>query len=149
MIFLKYADLPGIIGERLFTISDKNKDGALNFLEFMTPIMKINSSDTAIKMKLVFELYDFDEKNLINTEDIKTLLIPTLHSQQFSQNNHNNIFTKPESYENSSKSLNEIDTLIQTAFGSNKQISFQDFKKSCEEITSEMFLSVCLLSSLI
>ena len=26
MIFLKYADLPGIIGERLFAISDKNKD---------------------------------------------------------------------------------------------------------------------------
>ena len=142
MIFLKYADLPGIIGERLFTISDKNKDGALNFLEFMTPIMKINSNDTAIKMKLVFELYDFDEKNLINTDDIKTLLIPTLSSQQFSQNNHNNIFTKPDSYESTNKFLNEIDTLIQTAFGNAKQVTFQDFKKACEEITSEMFLSV-------
>ena len=142
MIFLKYAEMPGIIGERLFHVADLNKDGALNFLEFMTPIMKINSNDPVVKMKLVFDLYDFDNKDTLNPEDIKTLLIPLLTNPQHTPTNHHDIFSKAESYESSRKSIAEIDSLIQTAFENNKQITFQDFKKACEQITSEMFLSV-------
>jgi len=59
--YLKYTNLPGIIGERLFNICDKNKDGYLDFEEFSSAIIKICSGDSAIKMKLVFQLYDFDD----------------------------------------------------------------------------------------
>ena len=134
--------MPGIIGERLFTISDKNKDGALNFLEFMTPIMKINSNDPIVKMKLVFDIYDFDSKDALNPEDIKTLLIPLLKKPSRTPTNHQEVFSKAETYESAQKSIAEIDSLLQTAFESNKKISFQDFKSSCEQITSEVFLTV-------
>lgn len=93
--FLKYANLPGIIGERLFTISDRNKDGFLNFVEFMTPIMKINSDEISIKMKLVFDLYDFAETNFINVNDIKTILIHCFpEASKLSQGNHTTIFVE-------------------------------------------------------
>jgi Ca2+-binding EF-hand superfamily protein len=73
-------DLPGIIGERMFNLSDKNKDGFLNLLEFSSSILKINSNDPDIKMRLIFDLYDFDNDGKIKTEDIKTIMGNTLPS---------------------------------------------------------------------
>ena len=71
-------DLPGIIGERMFNLSDKNKDGFLNLLEFTSSILKINSNDPDIKMRLIFDLYDFDNDGEIKAEDIKTIMGNTL-----------------------------------------------------------------------
>ena len=93
MIFLKYTNLPGIIGERLYATADKDKDGFLNFIEFMTPIMKINSSDVLIKMRLIFDLYDFDEDNLLMVDDIKTLLMHTIEEPKFSIFHHKSAFS--------------------------------------------------------
>ena len=71
-------DLPGIIVERLFNLSDKNKDGFLNLIEFTSSILKIHSNDPTIKMKLIFDLYDFDGDGKINNEDIKTIMMHSI-----------------------------------------------------------------------
>jgi Ca2+-binding EF-hand superfamily protein len=71
-------DLPGIIGERIFNLSDKNKDGFLNLIEFTSSILKINSNDPDIKMKLIFDLYDFDSDGKVKNDDIKTIMMHTM-----------------------------------------------------------------------
>jgi len=71
------VNLPGIIGERLFAISDHNHDGALTLTEFASTILKINSSDPKIKMQLIFDIYDFDMDGKANISDIITVLLHT------------------------------------------------------------------------
>jgi hypothetical protein len=82
VIYLKFVDLPGIIGERVFNISDKNKDGFLSFMEFCSTILKLNSSDTNIKMKLIFDIFDFDGDGILNNEDIKTVMVHLLNDSR-------------------------------------------------------------------
>jgi hypothetical protein len=82
VIYLKFVDLPGIIGERVFNISDKNKDGFLSFMEFCSTILRLNSSDTNIKMKLIFDIFDFDGDGILNKEDIKTVMVHLLNDSR-------------------------------------------------------------------
>jgi hypothetical protein len=46
------------------------------------------------------------------------------------------------SFEQTKQENNEIDKLCSLIFSSKTQINFEDFKNGCENISSEMFLSV-------
>ena len=83
--------MPGVVGERLFAVSDKNKDGYLNFLEFTSSILTINSNDINIIMRLVFDIYDFDSDDFINVEDIKTILLHTFNAGKYLNDHHKEI----------------------------------------------------------
>lgn len=48
--------MPGLIGERLFSVFDINKDSYLDMTEFATSMFKVYSSDFAIKFKMIFDL---------------------------------------------------------------------------------------------
>jgi hypothetical protein len=41
----------------------------------------------------------------------------------------------------------EVDSLCKAIFKEKDSLSFEEFKKGCEEVTSEMFLSVLFLNS--
>ncbi len=48
--------LPGIIGERLFSVFDNNKDGYIDQTEFVTNMLKVYTNDFFVKRKLIFDM---------------------------------------------------------------------------------------------
>ena len=71
---MKYAALPGILGERFFAVLDLNNDAYLDYREFLTGLIKIYCSNFDQKTKLVFDIYDFDGDGFISKDDISTVL---------------------------------------------------------------------------
>ena len=53
---------------------DINNDGYVDYREFLTGLLRIYCSTFEQKMKFVFEIYDFDQDNLISKTDIQTIL---------------------------------------------------------------------------
>ena len=85
MTFDQYANLPGILNERLFKIMDENSDEYIDQKEFMRAMFKIYYSQLESKFKLIFEMYlyfycyqfgryDFDQDGFISQEDIHLVL---------------------------------------------------------------------------
>lgn len=72
-------------------LSDKDSDSFLSLIEFISIILKANSSDMSIKMKLVFDLYDFDGNGFINAQDVKTLLTHTINIPPNTPLQHNTV----------------------------------------------------------
>jgi len=53
---LQYSGLPGILGERFFSVLDTNFDDYLSYKEFMTGLIRIYCSSFDEKIKFVFEM---------------------------------------------------------------------------------------------
>jgi len=79
---LQYSCLPGIIGERLFAVLDLKGQGYVDLKEFVHGFFKIYYSNLDTKLKLAFDLYDFDKDGFIIKEDVKLILshIPMTNS---------------------------------------------------------------------
>ena len=71
---LDYAQLPGVLGDRFFTILDSDKNGYIDQREFLTGLFRIFCSTFDEKSDFVFEIYDFDEDGKISKNDISTIL---------------------------------------------------------------------------
>ncbi|CDW90010.1 myosin light chain kinase [Stylonychia lemnae] len=56
IVFQEYANLPGLLGERLFKIIDENGDQFLDQKEFIHAMFKIYYSKLESKIKLVFDI---------------------------------------------------------------------------------------------
>lgn len=67
-------NLPGLIGERFFTLFDKNKDGYAGKDEFISAACRMLSPKFEENIKLVFDIYDFDNDGYISREDISVLI---------------------------------------------------------------------------
>ena len=58
--FLKYFPLPGMMGERLFAVFDRDNSGNIDFTEFLTGMALIYHGTMAEKKRFLFEMYDLD-----------------------------------------------------------------------------------------
>jgi len=63
-----------LIGERIFTLFDIDRDEHLKSSEFQKGLLRFFSSSFEENLKLVYDLYDFDFDGKISKEDIRTLL---------------------------------------------------------------------------
>jgi Ca2+-binding EF-hand superfamily protein len=63
-----------LIGERFFTLFDANRDGYAGHDEFVAGACRILSADIDKCMRMVFDMYDFDNDGIISQEDIRLLL---------------------------------------------------------------------------
>lgn len=63
---INYCQLPGLISERLFFVMDKDKNNYLNQEEFLAGFLCFYCSSFDDKIKLIFDIYDFDNDGLIN-----------------------------------------------------------------------------------
>ena len=63
-----------MIAQRLFTLFDKNKDGYLDTKEFIGNLLLFYSNNFKTKLRLVFSLYDFDNRQFITREDVRLIL---------------------------------------------------------------------------
>lgn len=71
---LTYCNLPGIIGERFFHVLDLSKSGYIDLREFVHGFFKVYYSNFETKIKLSFDLYDFDRDGYITREDVRLIL---------------------------------------------------------------------------
>ena len=53
---LQYTRLPGIIGERFFSVLDLNSSGYIDLKEFVHGLFKVYYSDTETKLKFSFDM---------------------------------------------------------------------------------------------
>lgn len=71
-------NLPGILSERFFNLVDlSGEDIAEEYIDskkFMKAMFRIYYSPLETKLKLVFDMYDFDGDGLISKEDIHLVL---------------------------------------------------------------------------
>jgi len=70
----QYSQLPGIIGERFFSVLDLNGDEYVDLKEFVHGLFKIYYSTLETKIKLAFDIYDFDRDGYVKKEDIRLIL---------------------------------------------------------------------------
>jgi Ca2+-binding EF-hand superfamily protein len=58
----------------VFTLFDKNKDEYAGKEEFLSAACRLLSRKFEDKIKIVFEIYDFNNNGIISREDIRVLL---------------------------------------------------------------------------
>ncbi|OQR97774.1 kinase [Thraustotheca clavata] len=72
--FLKIFPMPGLLGERLFTVFDKNGSGAISFYELVGGLAIICRGTRDEKLKFIFDIYDIAERGAICKRDMITMI---------------------------------------------------------------------------
>ena len=70
----QYINLPGILAERVYSRYDKTGKGYITAKEFIETSIFFFSPQFDDKVKIVFELFDFNNDGKIDAEDIRTLM---------------------------------------------------------------------------
>jgi len=90
--------LPGLIAERVFTLFDRNKDQYAGRDEFIAAICRLLSKSFDDKIKIVFEIYDFDNDGIVPREDMRVILssvpLAEILAGKKSQRRREGIFTR-------------------------------------------------------
>jgi len=72
--FIKYYNLPGLIGQRLFDIFDLDNNGFLSPSEFITGMCSLFCEEINSLIKFIFNFCDFDKDEYITFDDIHAVL---------------------------------------------------------------------------
>jgi len=77
--FLRYFPLPGIMGERLFSVFDYNSSGDISFQEFVTGMAIVYHGTVEEKHQFIFDMYDLDGDGVVTRDELATMLshVPT------------------------------------------------------------------------
>ena len=136
VIFSSYYKLPGLIGDRLFKVFDKNNDGYLVLTEFQKGMCYLFSGNYEKSAKTIFRFYDFDKDGIIKSEDIRVVL-----SYIALNENSKNI-----SYKHRVSSQEELHQILQKCFEkvSGSKMDYKTFKYVIENINSDIYLMILL-----
>jgi len=73
--FVEYVNLPGIVSDRFHALATKDRtDGRVVEDSFTELMLRVFSSCTETKMKLTFNMFDFDGDGKITADDVYILL---------------------------------------------------------------------------
>lgn len=72
--FLDYFPLPGVLGERLFALFDKDGSQSIDFYEFFRGLSIIYNGTVEEKKKFLFDMYDLDGNRRISRAELVALL---------------------------------------------------------------------------
>eukprot|EP01066_Platyproteum_vivax_P008552 Platyproteum_vivax@DN3606_c0_g1_i1.p1 len=73
------------LSSQIFRVFDLNKDGKLNFWEFLVGLSTLCSGDDRELRKLAFRIYDIDEDDLISSSELKALFSASVQSNAYSE----------------------------------------------------------------
>lgn len=147
---LQYMNLPGIIGERFADVLDLSKSEFVDLREFVHGFFKVYYSNLETKIKLSFDMYDFDRDGYITQEDVRLILshIPIENTVK-KKTVDEGLFTRAgggnQVFVDRLQTQEEISLLISSVFGSAKRLDYPDYVKINESVTSEMFLCILTL----
>jgi Ca2+-binding EF-hand superfamily protein len=71
---MEYANLPGILFDRFFALTDTNNTGYADIRSFLVALCKIYYSNIEAKIKFAFDIYDFDRDGYITKEDARIVM---------------------------------------------------------------------------
>lgn len=129
---------------------DLKGQGFIDLREFVHGFFKIYYSNLDTKLKMVFDMYDFDKDEFITKEDVRVVLSHVPISNQVegfqraegqftAEGGGNQVFL------DRLQTQEQIMTMIETVFGSRKRLNFNEFKDIITNVSSEMFLTIMLL----
>jgi Ca2+-binding EF-hand superfamily protein len=109
--FSEYVKLPVFISEKLFSSLDKDSKGYINEKEFTQGFTKLYLGNFLETAEMIFKIMDFDKDGLITRGDVKVLLsyLPLKASESKEM---------IAEYKHQMKSLEELDEILTSTFGS-------------------------------
>ena len=72
--FLKIFPLPGILGERLFTLFDVDRSGVLDYEEFICGLALFCRGSQEERLRVMFDMYDLAGDGAIHKKELSILL---------------------------------------------------------------------------
>lgn len=139
--FIEYMNIPYIVGEKLFKILNKSKNGFLNKQEFVSGIISLYSGSLEETEEMIFNLLDFDLDGVIIPEDTR-LLLTFLKNLAISNKNTNTIQLKKMKTNTitDEEEFKAIDNFVNSFFKGKSNIDFEEFKQYIEKENSDIFL---------
>jgi len=131
----------------LFNLFDINKDNYIDNTEFLTSMFKLYSSDFNIKMKFIFDMYDFDKDGTISKEDVCTMLsslpVDKLNIKGWLKEEKPQVQGNlNEDYKDRAEGQAELYYMTDFCFKEKPKLNLEEFKEVCEKVSSDMFLSL-------
>jgi hypothetical protein len=139
--FIEYMNIPFIVGEKIFKVFNKSKNGFLNKKEFVSGIISLYSGSLEETEEMIFNLLDFDLDGIIIPEDARLLLtflknLAVTSTKNITLKNINiniNTYTDEEEFKS-------IDNFVNSFFKGKQSLTFEQFKVYIEEENSDLFL---------
>ena len=138
--------MPGFIGERLYNVIDKKKKGYIDGLGFVTSLFKLYSKDFNVRIKFIFDMFDFDDDGIITKDDVFTLLSHISYSDQNGKKEQSEgkfvQVDEQTSIAMSEKIKSELEEICSMGFKESHQMTLKEFLELNESETSDIFLSL-------
>ena len=132
--FLRYFPLPGMMGERLFAVFDRDGNGSIDFPEFLTGLSLIYHGTVEDKKKFLFDMYDLDGNGEVSKDELLTMLsyIPAaFRVLEIHEIDEESMATAVASYKPTEETEGRIREIVDSVFTKGKQtLSFEDFKEA-------------------
>jgi hypothetical protein len=144
--FIDYMNLPFIVGEKIFNVINKNKNGYLSQNDFVTGIINLYVGGLEETQKIIFKMLDFDFDGIIIPEDSRLLISFIKNLADPPQRLLNNIKVKPRAVLSDEDNLKEINLIINNFFNNKPVMTFEEYKYNIENVNSDVFfLFICFL----
>jgi hypothetical protein len=142
LTFSKYYDLPGIIGDRLFSVLDDNRDGYLDCIEFIEGMTSLFYDPFDNLTKFVFKIYDLNRDNIISKEDVKVVLsYVTIKSENYKFLKLR--FERAE-FRDRVESQIELHSIIEKTFLDKEVLDYSSYLSAIKNNCSESFLYILI-----
>ena len=130
--FLRYFPLPGMMGERLFAVFDRDGNGSIDFPEFLTGLSLIYHGTIDDKKKFLFDMYDLDGNGEVSKDELMTMLsyIPAaFRVLEVHDIDEETLATAVASYKPTEETETKIRQIVESVFENGKHtLSFEEFK---------------------
>ena len=131
---LNYSQLPGIIGERFFSVMDLSGTGYIDLKNFVRGLFKVYYSSLDDKMQLAFDMYDFDADGYIDKEDVRLIMshIPvdnTIQGEEETEGKYTSESGGNRLFLDRIQTQEELKVLLDEVYGSKKRLNQEEFKR--------------------
>jgi len=134
--FLDFFAVPIILGERLFQVFDWKKTGVIDLDEFLGGLAKYAKGSTEQKMEMLFHVYDLNEEQAVNKDELKMMLF-SLVSPQASVVDNPGALTENATYDEEEIESNVKGSLQQPLPGSPRKSSNMEAALSMSSIDGD------------
>lgn len=136
--------------DRVFASINKSNTGYLSNNEFIDGLTTLFTETFDKLVKFIFDFYDYDKNGQINKEDVRIVLSYIPLTTISKVNSKTMPFEKYEltlmnfsvNFSERIESQEEIDMILEQAFGKSNTLSEKEFIKLTENLHSEIFLYV-------
>lgn len=144
---VEYVNLPGILSDRFFALLQNNdkKEPRVTSDRFCHTMSTLYCSQVDDKMKLAFDIYDFDNDGKISAEDVRLVLnyIP-MNSAGHSDNEGLYQRTEGRVMNDTEREQNQqnVANFVRLVFEHRPTLSLKEFIEFNTAVSSEMFLLI-------